>query len=147
MRNALLVVLGVTLSATLAAQSLGTAADEAAIKKNAEARTAAWNKHDGKALAALFAADGDRVTGQGYFSGRAQVEKSYADRFQTVNKNASLKIDSEKLHFLTADTAVDDRDVTITGGTNGTVKNHVADIFVKRNGQWTLVMSRVTTLQ
>ena len=40
---------------------VGTAADEAAILKNRDAQNAAYNRHDGKAYAALMTIDADRV--------------------------------------------------------------------------------------
>ena len=151
MRHVILVVVGVALIASVANMQTkaGTAADEAAIKKNSDMRVTAWNKHDAKGVAATYAADADRVTNRGYFSGRAEVEKSYGDLFATVNKNAALKVDSTKIRFLSADVAVSDRDVTITGRSEGnpTQKNHVTDTYVKRNGEWTLVMSRTVAMQ
>lgn len=144
MRNAILVAVGVTLFATVASvqTKLGTAADEAAIKKNVDARFAAWNKHDSKAIAALYASDADRVTVNGSFAGRAQIEKSYADQFNDVYKSATLKEDLGKIRFLTPEVAIDDLDFVITGATSGIVNGHAAAIYMKRNGEWTLVAQR-----
>src|SRR5215472_14888586 len=86
---------------------LGTAADEAAIRKILDARNAAYNNHDAKALAATYAPDADLVTGTGRLvSGRADIEKNYTENFAGVDKNASVKTDSSKLRFLTPDTAI-----------------------------------------
>ena len=53
--------------------------DIAAIKKNTAAFQAAWNKHDTKALAALWATDGDLIDPWGVTSvGRDAVEKFFA---------------------------------------------------------------------
>lgn len=149
MRTAILAVVGVTLFATVASMQtkVGTAADEAAIKKHADSRLAAYNKHDAKALAALYAADADRVTTNGVFSGKAQIEKSYADVFNDVGKNDILTQEPTKVRFLTAEVAVSDTDNTITGRTTGTVKNHNTGIFMKRNGEWVLVAARTVRMQ
>jgi hypothetical protein len=42
----------------------------------------------------VFAADADRVKRAGLFAGRAQIEKSYADNFNGVSENDSVKDDS-----------------------------------------------------
>ena len=150
MPRAMLVVIGVVLLAIPVAQTqtrVGGAADEAAIKKNGDARSVAWNKHDAKALAALFAADADRVSARGVKSGRVEIEKDYADEFGSVYKDAVLKDESNKVRFLTADVAILDADHVITGRTDGTIKNHVTAIYVKRNGTWALVAYRVIRMQ
>jgi ketosteroid isomerase-like protein len=82
MRRLLLVVAIVMLaSSALDAQTrLGTAEDEAAIRQRRQAAVAAWNKHDSKAIAELFATDVDGVRSNGsYYSGRTEVEASFAD--------------------------------------------------------------------
>src|ERR1044072_2834189 len=103
----------------------GTAADERAIQNNRDAHDAAWNKHDAKALAALFAPDADRATVNGWFSGRAEIEKGYVTTFGGAFKNATLTNESPKLKFLTADVAMLDVDNIVTGRADGMrVKNH-----------------------
>lgn len=150
MPKTMLGVIGAVLLAIPMAQTqtrAGTAADEAAIKKNGEARAAAWNKHEAKALGALFAADADRVSTRGVKSGRVEIEKDYADEFDGVYKNAMLKDESNKVRFLTADVAILDADHVITGRADGTIKNHVTATYVKRNGTWALVTYRVIRMQ
>ena len=149
MRQAILVVVGVSMLAAVAStqSDLGSAADEAAIKKSVDARVAPYNKHDAKALAAFYSADADRATNVGFFSGRAQIEKSYADNFNGVGKNAVLKQEGTKVRFLTADVAIADTDNTITGRTDGTTKNHTTNIFVKRNREWVLLAARTIRMQ
>jgi uncharacterized protein (TIGR02246 family) len=150
MRQAILVLVGVALCVTSAYTQtrLGTAADEAAIRRNLEARIVAWNKHDAKATAALFATDADRVSTNGSFSsGRAQIEKSYANLFSDVYKNSTLKSEPGTVRFLTTDVAIFDAPYTITGATNGTFNGTGAAIHVKRNGVWELVSLRLVQKQ
>jgi hypothetical protein len=59
-------------------------------------------------------------------------------------KNATLTNQSPKLKFLTADVAMLDVDNIVTGGADGvTLKNHSTSIYVKRNGEWTLVANHL----
>lgn len=145
MRQVILAVVVVTLFAAVASMQTkrGTAADEAAIRKNEDARVTAWNKHDAKAVAATYAADADRITDSGYFSGRPQIEKNYADSFNGLDKNSTLKIESDRVRFLTADVAVSDGERVITGRTAGTVEIHNTSIYVKHNGEWMLSAQRL----
>ena len=145
MRQAILVGVGVVVFASVAVMQtrMGTAADEAAIRKNLDTLVASWNKHDAKAVAATFAADADQLRGSSIVSGRAQIEKSYADLFIGAFKNATLKVDPMKVRFITADVAIADNEGVITGATNGTVKNHATAIYVRRNGEWMTAAQRL----
>src|SRR5215831_11524360 len=102
MRERLPIFLVATLvvgAASIYAQ-LGTSADEAAIQKILDARNAAYNNHDAKALAATYAPDADLVTGTGRLvSGRAEIEKNYAESFAGVDRTAIVKIEASKLRF------------------------------------------------
>ena len=150
MREHLLIFVAASLltSATPAHAQLGNAADETAIRKILDARNAAYNSHDAKALAGAYAPDADLVTGTGrVISGRAEIEKNYLEAFAGVDKNASVKIDSSKVRFLTADTAILDMDGVTTGRTDGAIKTHATWVYVKRNRQWMVVAIRATRIQ
>lgn len=149
MQKPLLVIIGVTfLGIAAQTRSPGTAADEAAIRRIREAHDVAYNKHDAKALANLYAVDCDRVTNAGvFYSGRAGIEKSYADAFRGPSQHATVRTESSSVRFLTSDTALLDVESVISGRADGTVKNHVASIYVKRNGKWVLVAERATRIQ
>jgi len=126
---------------------LGTATDEAAIRKILDARNAAYNNHDAKALAATSAPDADLVTGTGrVISGRAAIEKNYLDAFAGLDKNASVRIDSSKVRFITADSAILDMDGVTTGRTDGAIKTHATRVYVKRNREWMVVAIRATRI-
>jgi len=137
----------ITVAATADAQ-LGTSADEAAIRKILDARNAAYNNHDAKALAATYAPDADLVTGTGRIvSGRAAIERNYAESFAGVDKNAVVKTESTKIRFLTADTAILDLEGVTTGRSDGTIKTHATWVYVRRNGEWAVVAIRATRIQ
>ena len=145
MRNVLVVVvaLGSLYVAMQAQTRLGTPADEASIKKNRENSVAAWNRHDARAFAATLAADADHANVNGRFHGPTEIEKSFADNFAGVNKNATLRDDSMDVRFLTADVAVLTTQEIVTGRTDGVVARSIATfVYVKRNGAWERVVSR-----
>jgi uncharacterized protein (TIGR02246 family) len=146
MRNWVLAfVLAVSVSSF--AQRLGSAADEEAILKIRDAHNLDYNNHDAKALSNLYAPDGDRIRNNGsYHKGRAQIEASYVNAFKEVSKNSTVKDESSKLRFLTADVALVDVDDIIQDGPN-THKNHVATIYVKRDGHWVLVAERSVRIE
>lgn len=151
MRQLLLVVVIAMLTGTsLDAQTrLGTAEDEAAIRQRRQAAVAAWNKHDSKAIAELFATDVDRVRSNGsYYSGRTEVEKSFADTLGGVDKNATLKEESSTVRFVTSDVALLEIVVAITDNSSGMVlREHNTMIYVKRGGSWVTVGIRTTPIR
>ena len=147
-RLLLFIVVSLVAGAARAHAQPGTPADEAAIRKILDARNAAYNNHDAKALAATYAPDADLVTGTGrIISGRAAIEKNYVEAFAGVDKNASVKIESSKVRFVTADTAILDMDGVTTGRADGAIKTHATWVYVKRNGEWMVVAIRATRIQ
>jgi uncharacterized protein (TIGR02246 family) len=128
---------------------VGTSANEEAILRFREAHSAAYNNHDAKGLANLYAPDGDRITNAGdHFTGRNQIEQSYAVAFKGASRNAFVKDESASLRFLTPEVALVDVDDAITGRADGiTIHNHVASIYVKNNGQWFMAAERATRKQ
>jgi uncharacterized protein (TIGR02246 family) len=144
MRPNVLVLLGVALvlsPPTYAQTKVGTAADEAAILKNRDAQNAAYNRHDGKAYAALMTVDADRVDAAGTLTGRAQIEKYYSASF-AADMTRVVKDEQRKVRFVTSDTALLDVDNVVTTR-NGIARNHGTWIYVKQNGQWVSVAQRV----
>ena len=147
MRKALM-ILGIALALSPASSTqtkLGTPADEAAILKNRDAQNAAYNRHDGKAYAALMTIDADRVDAAGTLTGRAQIEKYYSGVF-AADMTRTVKDELRKVRFITSDTALLDVDNVVTSR-NGTARNHGIWVYVKRNGEWVSVAQRVIPKQ
>src|SRR5687767_1942614 len=73
----------IALVAVCGGAMVSSAADEgdsAGVRQSCEAIVNAWNKHDAKAIAAVFAEDADMVSPDGKLhSGRAAIEKAFAD--------------------------------------------------------------------
>ena len=126
------------------------AEDEAAnIRKQCSAFVSAWNKHDAKGMAAVFAEEGDSINPMGQLSsGRAAVEKSFAAEHATMMKDSSVKVLDEPVRLITPDVAISDAEVEITGalGPDGKpgapLQVHVTNVWKKTGGTWYVFASR-----
>jgi uncharacterized protein (TIGR02246 family) len=122
-----------------------TAADEAAIVKNAEAFVEAFHKGDAKAVAAFWTADGDYTDVSGKrTSGRPAIEKSFT-AFFGENKGAKLRIEIESVRFVTADVAIEDGMTAVLapdGGPPSRAKYTI--VHVKKDGKWAIGSVRET---
>src|SRR5262249_29705825 len=78
-----------------------------AISKNAEAFIEAFHKGDAKTLAAFWTPDGEYTDETGkVLKGREAIEKAFQGLFAD-NKDLKLRIDSDSLHFVTPDVAIE----------------------------------------
>src|SRR5262249_2670446 len=89
-------------------------ADEAAIRKTADAFAKAFAKGDARAVAALRATDGEFTGADGEtIRGRKEIEKAYAEFFEKHPKAAiDLKVESVK--FLGKHVALEEGTVKVT---------------------------------
>jgi uncharacterized protein (TIGR02246 family) len=84
----------------------GSSDDEAAIRALEARQPEAWNKHDAKAYASLFAEDGDCINIVGWWwKGRAEIEQKQTDAYLYVFKESALTITNVDIRFLTSDVA------------------------------------------
>ncbi len=82
-------------------------ADDAAIKVFQTRQADAWNRHDAKAYAALFAQDGDAVNVLGWWwHGRAQIEQKLSVAFAGIFRNSHLTITAVSVRQLDGALAV-----------------------------------------
>ena len=80
-------------------------AGQAALMKNAQAFTEAFEKGDAKAVAAFWAEDGDYMDLDGRrLQGRPAIENAFNDFFNE-NKGSKLRIDVKSVRFVTPETA------------------------------------------
>jgi uncharacterized protein (TIGR02246 family) len=156
MRNGILVLsvgLGLALVAgvSLARRSSAGEEESANVRKQCSAFVEAWNKHDAKAMSAVFAEDGDSINPMGqHATGRADVEKAFSAEHGEKGpmRESSIKVVDEPIRFVTPEVAVSDADVVLTGaigpdGKKGAPLNvHVTNIWKKVDGKWTVFASR-----
>jgi uncharacterized protein (TIGR02246 family) len=125
--------------------------DMAAVKRRTAEFVAAWGKHDPKAMAAVWAEGGDLINPWGRLAtGRAQVEALFVDE-QTGKgplRESTFRVNSESMRFPTADIAVVDLDLTITGAyaPDGTkapaLEMHAIWVSKKSGGTWSVYSCR-----
>jgi uncharacterized protein (TIGR02246 family) len=115
-----------------------TAADEAAIRKNAQAYDDAWNARDGKALAAMWSEQAiyvDPETGLEVI-GRENLEKYFAETLSDADTKLSVEVTS--VEFVSPNVAIE-RGVAHVTSPNGTVEESTySAVNVKQGGQWLL---------
>jgi uncharacterized protein (TIGR02246 family) len=123
--------------------------DEASIRRFGVDFSAAWNRHDPKAMASFWAEDGDLINPFGRWAkGRAEVEKLFQDEHAGVMAGTSYSTTLSSVRFLTPDVAVTDWDIVVTGmrGPDGSAappfKPHLALVMVRRGGRWLSLAAR-----
>jgi uncharacterized protein (TIGR02246 family) len=118
-------------------------AGQAALMKNAQAFTEAFEKGDAKAVAAFWAEDGDYMDLDGRrLQGRPAIENAFNDFFNE-NKGSKLRIDVKSVRFVTPETAIEDG-VTSVIPPDGTPPSQArySNVHVKKDGQWVLLSVR-----
>jgi len=89
-------------------QPKADAGEQAAIQKNGEAFVEAFHKGDAKAVAALWAADGEYTDETGHhLKGREAIEKAFQGFF-SERKDLKVRIESLSLQFVTPDVAIEE---------------------------------------
>ncbi len=137
--GALALAVGLSARPALAADSDDNAADAAAMKKNAEAFTAAFDKGDAKAVAAFWTPKGDYVDETGrHMKGREEIEKAFTEFF-SENKGLKVQIHTESMRFVTPEVAIEDG-VTLVSEPDGGPPSRARYIVVhvKKDGKWML---------
>lgn len=127
--------------------------DEEAIRQIPARFEAAWNRHDMKALAALFAEDADFVNVAGtWWKGRQEIEQAHARTHATMFKNSTLRVGEVKVRFLKPGVAVAHNHWDLTGDVNpdGTPRpprsGLMSQVVVRQNGLWLIASAHNTNL-
>jgi|SRR6516162_2977156 len=91
--------------------------DDAAIRDVVQSRQQqAWNQHDAKAYAALFAENGDVVNVVGWWwRSRKEIENKLSDAFAFAFRESTLTITEADVRFLTSEIAVAHTRWTMSG--------------------------------
>lgn len=149
MRKLILLALATGSISVVAVAAPGKGGSEAQVRSRSEEFAAAWNRHDVKAMAAVWASDGDLINPFGRVAkGRAEVDKLLADEHSTVMKDSTFTITNMTVRLIKPDVAIADWDVEIAvmraadGSAMPTQKMHVNVVMVKKAGQWSTVSAR-----
>ena len=117
--------------------------DEKAIRLAAEAFAKAYNAGDAKAIASLFAADGEIVNEEGQSThGREGIERIFAEIFKEHPKtHMDLAIGS--IRFIGPDMAVEDGMATVTHGPDEPAqRSPYTVVHAEKDGKWLTASSR-----
>jgi uncharacterized protein (TIGR02246 family) len=117
--------------------------DEAAIRKNVQASVEAFNRHDAKAMAALWSPEAvyvNRTSGERVV-GRAEIEKQYAAQFEADAKS-KLAIDVDAIDFVSPNVAIERGTAKVINGDEPASELDYSAVHVKRDGVW--LLDRVT---
>ncbi len=117
---------------------------EQAIRERVNEFTAAWNKHDAPALAAMWTKDGDLIDSAGRVArGQEQVRQMLEEKHATTMKDSTFSLLSiEKIRFLKSDIAVVDWRDVISGmrAQKGELllpqKQMVTVVMALKQGKW-----------
>ncbi len=130
----------------LACMTLGaadSATDESAIRDLVGSRQQqAWNQHNARAYAALFAEDGDVVNVVAWWwKGRTEIESNLTRMFANIFRESTLTFTQVDVRFLTPDIAIAHARWTMTGarmppGLPEPREGLQTLTVQKRNGEW-----------
>ena len=121
------------------------------VRKSCSAFVSAWNKHDAKGMAAVFEENGDSVDPMGNHAvGRADLEKAFAADHtgQGPLRESTVEVKDEPVRFVTADVAVSDAEVVLTGAMGPDGKKGpamtltVTNVWKKTGDTWKVFASR-----
>jgi uncharacterized protein (TIGR02246 family) len=118
-------------------QSKGDLSDKEAIAKNAEAFLEAFHKGDAAAVASFFTEDSEFTGLTGVrLKGRATIEKAL-QKFFEENKGQKVQVQSESLHFVTPEVAIEDG-LTLALHPDGMPPSRAryTMVHVKKEGKW-----------
>jgi uncharacterized protein (TIGR02246 family) len=121
----------------------GPSADERAIRQTATTFADAYNKHDAKAIAALFTPDGQLVDETGdVVQGREKVEGVFAAVFQEYPE-ATTSVNVRSVRFLSPSIAEEDGATSVIHepGMAPETGRYVV-VHVKRDGKWLMASAR-----
>ena len=103
----------------------------------ADAYTAAFNKADAKAVAALYVADATRLGPDGQLIvGRAAIEKSYMDAFAGPLKGGKLSLQPGRSQAVAPGVKVIDGRFDVAGA--APVKGRYVNTMLKQGANWLL---------
>jgi len=145
-----LTILAATSLLALVTPAFAGNTDDAEILKVHEDFAANWNKHDYKAMAAMFADDADLINPLGRMaSGKTEIEKLYKDEQTTAFKASHFRSDCKAgVRKLKPDVATVTCSFEVTGGTlpDGnampTLKGLYTATMVKTTGTWRVIVGR-----
>lgn len=117
--------------------------DRAAVEKALADFSTAFQKGDGKAVAALWTAEGEYVADDGAtFRGRAALEKSYSEFF-AKNADNALEVEIDSIRFPSKETAVVEGHFKLhKGKKKELIVSKCSFLYAREDGKWLIAIAR-----
>lgn len=122
--------------------------EEQAIQSRIDSFVSAWNAHDIRVMAGVFAEDGDLINPFGRAAKtRPEIEKLIREEHTGPLKNSRMSLTTEGIRLLDTDVAVSDHAFEVAGmtdpaGNRATVAGHLTIVHRRRGDAWEVVASR-----
>jgi uncharacterized protein (TIGR02246 family) len=118
--------------------------DRLALEKLSKAMIQAFDHRDAAAIAANWTDEGEFVHNDGEpIRGRTEIQKGYAEFFNTLQGKPKLEIQSDSLRFPSADTAVTDTTLRLKDDEGEIVAcGRQNTLAVREDGQWKIAIVR-----
>ena len=119
------------------ARAAEPSAEEKAVRQTAQAFTDAFNKGDAKAVAALWAPDGDYSIGRDTVKGRDAIQKLYEEFFK-AHPGSKMEINVESVRVYAPTVAIEQGTASVTESPNGppTASAYSAVHVKQKDGKW-----------
>jgi uncharacterized protein (TIGR02246 family) len=124
--------------------------NEDAIRKLYTQFVAAWNKHDAKAMAAMWVEDGDDVEPDATVAkGRHEIEKLFTLEHSSVMKKTKLTLNIDTVWFMATNVALVDGTYELSGvvAPDGKElpprKGRLSSILLQERDNWWIAASRL----
>jgi uncharacterized protein (TIGR02246 family) len=128
-----------------APQEVERTADEQAIIAGITAFVKAYNAGDAKAIAGLFAPDGQVITEEGEtVEGREAIEEGFRELFASAPQ-AQMEVFVDSIRLIGSDLAVEIGSIVETAGPGETPEyGRYTVLHAKRDGKWLMMLARDT---
>jgi len=125
------------------AKAAEPSAEEKAVRQTAQAFTDAFNKGDAKAVAALWATDGDYSVGRNSVTGRDAILKLYEEFFK-AHPGSKMEVKIESVRVVAPTVSVEQGTASVRDSPNGppTASAYSAIHVKQKDGKWLMASVR-----
>ncbi len=123
--------------------------EETAIQRVLETALNAWNQHDFRGLATVYAEDADIINPFGRVArSRSEIEAAFREDHAGLLKNSHLSVTPERTRFIADNVAIHDVAFDVTGVRDPagrevpTIRGHNTIILKKSGDAWQVVAAR-----
>ncbi len=122
--------------------------EENAIQKQVEAFVAAWNTHDTRSMANLYAEDADLINPSGRSArSRTEIELLFRDEHASAFGRSQFSATPQHTRFLTPDLAVTTQEFSVSGAVDAlgnmmTLRGYFTNVMKKQGDTWQVLVCR-----